>query len=554
MSAVELRLIHTVLREHFGPIVEQVGSTLGQRGRLPLRLLVQLTGLKIRQVQQALVVLIQHNLVTWAESPHRMHLLVFYEIDIRRVLLRLRIGDVLGLTQELFDREGLQLVQQILLVGKLKVGKLKEKLGWSTLTPASQRVYLRHLQTLIRHRYLEGVQYTDSITVDDKNIALDAKAKENLAVIPNAKEIARIRQMRMERNEAEFQENRLVGMKRKIAEDNDNDKDAMKIRIGGFEMVEELDQDVYFRVNFERYNVQLRTRRLVDFAHERVNKSGAVVLRSMMTLFDDRLRLCREELSPPASLLQVTHQLPQGHTLNKDIDLHATDFGMDIHSHSGDLDGNFVDNGSSQTIVQAFLQILQTDTEGIVFRDDFRSKGQYRVNFVRARAKLRDMVLFSYLQEKFGPFSCRIIRILHEKHKLDDKQLAKLALLPPKVVRQVVHEMLAKGFIQLQEVPRTSERTPATCYYLFYASPEIAHQVCLQLHYEEIDKLYSRRTHELELRKLLLEKTNREDVRKDPSLLTSSDKRALDALQKTLDLIDASLLRLDRQVLILRDF
>ncbi|KAJ1925287.1 RNA polymerase III subunit C82 [Tieghemiomyces parasiticus] len=517
-----------------------------RKGRLPLRAIAAYTQLKLPRVREGLVVLIQHNLATWAEAPDGRGLVVFYELSIRAVLYRLRLGDVLQVARDLFDQEGQSIVQHVLLWGNLTPTALQQDcLDWPKLSAKRRSTYMRALQGLIRRRYLTAVQHVDTMTADDRAMVLDAEAQQKLNVLPSAAELARVRRQRLERSEAEYQEGALVGMKRKIADDGDDE--ALKVRVGSFDMVEEVDLTMAFRVNLERFTLYLRNRRVVEFVHERTNRSGALVVQSLLGACEDKMRATHEELSPPVGLVQITQQLPKDQHIAQDIDLAA--------GNGGDS-GYDLNNGSSTTtqdLVRQFLDVLRADTAGIVFRDDLRGSGQFRVSFVRARQQLFDRLLYAYLNNRFGTLSCRVLRILHDKGRLDDRQLAKLALLPVKDLRRHVHELLAHRFVQLQEIPKTAERTPSTCFYLFFASPAASTDACLALHYQEIGNLYARITHERKARTRLIAKTQREDVRLDPSLLSSSDRKGLDRLEKIMDLLEVCILRLDRQVLVIRD-
>ncbi|KAJ1982397.1 RNA polymerase III subunit C82 [Dimargaris cristalligena] len=544
MSDYELNLTRAILGDHFGPVVESVGHLLARKGRLPLPLIVRDSGLKLKQVREALVVMIQHNLATWAEAPMGPRLIVFYQASIRAILMRQRIGDSLKTIVDLHDGDGLTIMNHVLVQGKITPEALKAKLDWKKLTVNRRLLYTEVLHALIRLRFIEAVQHSDSVSVDDRVMKEDAEAKDKLSAMPSAAEITKAKKLRMEKAEAEYQQGNLVGMKRKIADSSDTS--ALKIRVGSFEMVEEVDETMHFRVNFERFNLYLRNHQIVDLVQERTNRSGGAIVRAMLGAVEEKMRSTHEENSPPVTLVQITHQLPKDNRITEDIELSTA--GLD----RGEVDIHGGDN-RSQDVVRQFLEVLRHDSGNILYRDELRGGGQFRINFTRARQQLTERLLFSYLEEKFGILSCRIMRILNEKGKMDDKQLAKFALLPVKDVRKVVHELMAHNFVSLQEIPKTADRTPITCFYLFFTSVSVSTDACLQLHYKELTNLYSRMFYERTLRSRLLAKTQREDVQQDQSLLSPADKRALEALENTMNLLQGSILRLDRQVLLLRD-
>lgn len=70
-------------------------------------------------------------------------------------------------------------------------------------------------------------------------------------------------------------------------------------------------------------------------------------------------------------------------------------------------------------------------------------------------------------REKFGLVASRIIRILHESKRLEEKSIAEIAVAPAKKTRELLHKMLNEGFVGLQEIAKSSDRNPARTFYLW---------------------------------------------------------------------------------------
>lgn len=83
---------------------------------------------------------------------------------------------------------------------------------------------------------------------------------------------------------------------------------------------------------------------------------------------------------------------------------------------------------------------------------------------------MRLQVLESALETKFGSDALAISRLLLDKKYLEQRQIAEILLLPLKAVRSTLYRMLADGYIHLQEIPRTGDRTPARTFYLWTMS------------------------------------------------------------------------------------
>ncbi|KAJ1983974.1 RNA polymerase III subunit C82 [Dimargaris verticillata] len=526
----------------------KVGSLLARKGRLPLPLIVQSTQLRPKQVREALVILLQQNLATWAEEVRKSGPTAFYTLNLPAVLLRLRVGEILKAVRDQFGADGLTLGQLFLLHGRLSLPMVRAKLNWKRLGKARQSTYMQTLQVMIRHRFLKAMTPGDAITRADRLIAEDAQAKAEHQIPPSVTELAKLRKKRRAQEEAEFQSDVLVGMKRKIADSDDTT--SVKVRVGQFEMVEEVDETMHFAINFEQFNMYLRNRRLVALVKERTNKSGAAVVNAMVSLCEEKMRRCHEELSPPISVIQVTQRLPKGTNLADDMDVSMASLGLELDMPTTDA----MSNANTQDLVRKFLDVLRFDQAGLIAKSDERSSGQYRVHFGNVQRALSDKVVLSYIQEKFGNQSCRMVRIINEKGRLDDKQIGKLALMPLKAVRRVVQELVAHGLLQLQEVPRTGDRIPSNCYYLVFNSYPLLNGTCLELHYKELFNVYSRLKYEQRIRTRLLAKAQLSKGEADEAVpLSTLEQKALSAYEKARDLLEVCLLRLDHQILVLRD-
>lgn len=73
------------------------------KGRLSLQDLVRFTSLSAKQVRECLVVLIQHGITFFCESPEGKNEPTYYTTDAERIMMRLRMGAIL---RDVTDRFG----------------------------------------------------------------------------------------------------------------------------------------------------------------------------------------------------------------------------------------------------------------------------------------------------------------------------------------------------------------------------------------------------------------------------------------------------------------
>lgn len=198
--------------------------------------------------------------------------------------------------------------------------------------------------------------------------------------------------------------------------------------------------------------------------------------------------------------------------------------------------------------------MLKTDAAGFVKSKDERGANQFAVNFEKLRYTMKRKVMEGLVQERYGVATCRILRILIERGKLDESQVQKLAMLPPKDTREKLALLKTKGFVEIQEIPRSADRAPGRCFHLWYVPVEKCYQELLVDSYRIICNLQQRKQNELAIRKRLIDKINRKDVIENPELLSEGEKREIAAMDKILERLEVSKSRMDSVVMILRDF
>lgn len=107
---------------------------------------------------------------------------------------------------------------------------------------------------------------------------------------------------------------------------------------------------------------------------------------------------------------------------------------------------------SVNEVVQGYVDLLRADQAGFVMTRDELGANQYSVNFKKLRETMKRQLLEGLVIDKFGVASCRIIRILLDKGKLDDSQIQKISMLPAKDVRHKLDNLLAAGLVEIQVI------------------------------------------------------------------------------------------------------
>ena len=124
MSVQQKRVAAFILKEHYGEIVEKVGTYLFAKGPRPLRDIIHDTKLSRDQVQKSLCCLIQHHFVTFEVNKKNVTL---YNAWISNTLLRARAPRFIYCAKSLFGYTGELIVDEVLQHGTVAMSKVVSK-------------------------------------------------------------------------------------------------------------------------------------------------------------------------------------------------------------------------------------------------------------------------------------------------------------------------------------------------------------------------------------------------------------------------------------------
>ncbi|KAK3813573.1 MAG: RNA polymerase III subunit RPC82 helix-turn-helix domain-containing protein [Linnemannia elongata] len=548
MSTHENRLCRLIVREHFGPIVEKVANVLIRKGRMPVGLIANFTALKPRQVRECLFVLIQHNLAVYAESQEKSRIVTYYEINRPELLHRVLIPKVLHSSQEWFERDGALITESLLTHGKLTITDcVADVLKTSGVAPGkttTQRTQslTKAFTRMVKEKCLIAVRPSDSLTAADKDMAEEKRETDKMTLPPTAAELASIRKALGSQKQAE-QNATIVGLKRRLdtMDDSYGEKRPRLLTDGDFVIVEEVETDVYFKINFDRFIIRWRNVQIANLYEARLNPTAKTIMQTIMNLAEERMINCKEDHSSPVSIMLLLNSLPKDTNLIDTLEFDPSDLGP---------------NNTKPKIhecLDKYIQILEDDLMKILKKDAGRS-GQYVINLKSASQILKKNLIQGIVSARFGAPYVRIMNMLADKGKLEEKQISRFSMMPVKDVREKLTTLCTFGVLNLQEVPKTKERTPSRTYYLWEVILPRAADTLTDRLYHTMGNLRQRRFVERAKRAVLLNKCERTDVKADDSLLNAAEKKELETLNGVLEMLEIQELRIAEMVITLRDF
>lgn len=169
---------------------------------------------------------------------------------------------------------------------------------------------------------------------------------------------------------------------------------------------------------------------------------------------------------------------------------------------------------------------------------------------------LRNQELMRLVAEglPFNDPKLRIVRMLNDKGKLDEKNLQELGLLNAKELRQSLAALQLAGLLELQEVPREPQRQPNRTIFLWFYDAERVQKLYLNKLYKTMSKLFQRLEVERSRLATTLTKIERTDVQGiEEDILSAPELRVLNQWRQREAWFMTEISRIDDSVSILRD-
>ncbi|KAH9030687.1 hypothetical protein EDB85DRAFT_2074259 [Lactarius pseudohatsudake] len=521
-----------IIHSHFGQFTSIVVSTLLSRGRLPFPQLVRYSNLKPRTVRAAILVLIQHNILWHATSEDGGEV---FEVNTNECLARLRFGRYVWLAEQCFGTLGASIVQLILDHGKLRPRDIMSRMapqGSKESTACAQA-----LHGLVTSSYLKPSTILSHISPQDKRILYETEEKAKIAGFPTAKELRQAREVAIDRLKREEEEAENVGLVRRpprLSVPLQLTRKIAEIQ-GPLSDENAVDDDVYFRVNYAKFNTHIRNKLIEAAARERFNDGAASVLKATLKATESKQKTITDIRSDPTTAANISMQLEHDHALASGLVLNTR-------------------KPKNIVLVKAYLNML-------AFVDNPTPTGRASsfVSLNGSKVYLRDCEGACWkpvTRERHGDEGVRILRLLIDSGKVDEKQISKLTMIAPKDVRPLLSAMSAESLISIQEVPKSADRNPTRMFFLWYVDLPKACSVLLGNLYKTVYNINVRKQAETEERgiKAVSEKRERSDVSQNEGLLTRNERETLREWESRIEKLTVLEARVEEVVFILNDF
>lgn len=359
------------------------------------------------------------------------------------------------------------------------------------------------------------------------------------------------------------------------------------------------------RVNHEKLAVALRSQHLVELAEKRIGIVTSAVYSKLLEMMEDRIPRCRKDPSiddpdshdeiPEIRLQELSNQIPKEIDLSQGIakasrreepeqadsdeeaEVPKKNKGVPVKSKkdSDSEDDTFrplspasnkvspENKNSAPIVVDKRVRMEQTRQHLLLLAGDrrrfVRSVGNagnnaWTVDFVPLGEALRDDEVDALTWAKFREKGVRLIHVLREKGRLDEKLISTIALMKLTEVRSRLVEMQMAGLVDIQEVPKDAGRVTNRSFFLWYYDGDRVAKLVTDNIYKAMSRSLQRLDVERYRDKEAIETSERTDVNGNLELLSADTGAKLTRFLKKEELLTGLMVKLDKTAAVFREY
>ncbi|NXY82470.1 RPC3 polymerase, partial [Alcedo cyanopectus] len=523
MTQAEIQLSSLLLREHFGEIVEKIGSFLLRTGAQPLRGIAGGTGLLLDQVKKALCVLIQHNLVSFQLQKRGF---VEYEAQGSRILRILRYPRYIYTAKSLYGDTGELLVEELLLNGQMTMSGVVRKVAdrlTDTMEDGKSMDYAEVLGTFVLLADTHFVQRCPLVP-DTPQSPGTAPAPAPTLVL-NEKEMFLVPKLSLAGEEPS-------GAPWVLPVGSGCCQQGLR---SPWVLPPPADDGIYWQVNIQRFHQHFCAQGIVGAVASRMDQTSSEIVRTMLRMSEVTTSSGAANTQPLSSN-EIFRSLPAGYNITKQV-------------------------------LDQYLTLLADDPVRIltIFHPPQKPKSFGHLKTPNSAPKGDS----NFWSSEFGSRCARIFRLLLRKKHLEQKQVEDFAMIPAKEAKEMLYKLLSENLVSLQEIPKTPDHAPSRTFYLYTVNVAGSARALLGRCYKSVANLIERRQHETRENKRLLEKSQRVEAilasmqatGAEPSqlqeieeMITAPERQQLETLKRNVNKMDASENQVDETIFVLESF
>ncbi|KAM4736483.1 DNA-directed RNA polymerase III subunit RPC3 [Anableps anableps] len=533
MTAQEIRLCGLLLQEHFGEVVEKVGTHLLRSGAQNLRTIVHETNLSVDLVKKCLCVLVQHGACLFTAGRKGPGSPTEYRACCDRILRVLRYPRYIYTAKTLYGDTGELIIEELLQRGHMTMSSTVKTVA-DRLTQNMEEGHSMDyndvssaFSKLVETHFLQRCPPVGGAGTSGSTAPAEAPAAAVSTALPTPDsfpECYTVPQVTLTGR----------GKRQLVPEEGEDQRNAKRAKM---DSETHGDEGIYWQVNFERFHQHFRDQAIISAVANKMDQTSSEIVRTILRM-SEVTTSATAGCTKPLSANEIFRSLPASYNIPRHI-------------------------------LDQYLTLLVDDPMEFVGKSGESGGGMFVVNLHRALANLARATVESIVQERFGSRSARIFRLLLRKRHLEQKQVEDFAMIPAKEAKDMLYTLLSHNLVQLQEIPKTPDFAPSRTFYLYTVNQLPTARMLLQNCYKTVANLIERRLFETKENKRLLEKSQRieailaslqasgaepEQLSEVEEMISAPEKQQLDVLRLHVNKLDSAENQVDETIFILESY
>ncbi|KIW68015.1 hypothetical protein, variant [Phialophora macrospora] len=351
-----------------------------------------------------------------------------------------------------------------------------------------------------------------------------------------------------------------VGTGKKVAIDADSKIDLeLERRVDGsisaYDVSLELNKDptqdnTTLSIDYSNLIIRIRNDRVADIAEKIFGKQIAQVAHAACSQITDV-----DPKSLPARLLEspaITMQRLDASQLCSDVFGGIANNGARSNGVNGHHSNRTNGAAGEGRIIEHHLAVLAEGSFTFLLREPNNTK-IWSIDKSKFTSFLRDKEMYRLISQSLTEPALRIVRMLADKGKLDERAMLDIGLLNAKELRKCLSLLQTMGFLELQEVPKDPQRQPKSTIFLYFHDAERVRKVFLDKLYKTMSRMYERLRLEREKVASTLTKVERFEVGTEAEILPPAELQGLYRWRQKESWFTTEIHRIDDSIAILRD-
>ncbi|OCT45554.1 DNA-directed RNA polymerase III subunit C3 [Cladophialophora carrionii] len=522
-----------IVEDYYGSFLAQIFRQLAQLGRLSIQQLAQKCRLPLRQVKVGVGTLIQLRLVYHHTTYEGLST---YQADTTYAYNIMRTGRLVELVEWSLGASAAGIMETLAAMGFATAHELEaEVLEKSDPThPMGKSRFQTLLKQLVSSGYIKAVREAHFQSPSDRRQDVERSLRDN-GLIP-------------------------TGTGKKIAADAESRIDSELERrvnssVSAYDVSQELTRsptqdNTTLSVDYSNLIIRIRNDRVAGMAEKVFGKQIAQVARaacSQITDVDPRSLPVRLVENPANAVQRLDAAKLCSGVFHGKANGGGRPNGTNGH-HSDQPNGAT----GEDRIIEHHLAVLAEGNFTFLLQEPNNSKS-WSINKRKFTNFLRDKEIYRLIGESMTEPALRVVRMLADKGKLDERTMLDIGLLNAKELRKCLSALQTMGFLELQEVPKDPQRQPKNTIFLYFHDAERVQKVFLDKLYKTMSRMYERLHLERDKVASTLSKVERLEDGTEVEILPAAELQELYRWRQKESWFTTEIHRIDESIAILRD-